>query len=99
MTARRVAAAGIAFLLFGVAGTARTASVGFTPSNADTTPPVVTITAPAGGTTVGGSVSVSGTAADAGGLASVAVSVDGGLFQPATGTASWTDGLDTTALA
>jgi hypothetical protein len=81
------------------AGNASTASVGFTSSNADTTPPVVTISAPAGGATVGGSVTVSGTAADAGGLAGVTVSVDGGLSQPATGTASWTDGLDTTKLA
>ena len=81
------------------AGNASTASVSFTSSNVDTTPPVVTISAPSGGATVAGSVSVSGTAADTGGLASVAVSVDGGLYQPTAGTASWTDSLDTTALA
>jgi hypothetical protein len=81
------------------AGNVRTASVSVASSNADTTPPVVTIAAPAGGATVTGNVSVSGTAADAGGLASVAVSVDGGLYQPATGTASWTDSVDTNALA
>jgi Bacterial Ig domain len=81
------------------AGNATTASVRFTSSNADTTPPVVTISAPSGGATLGGTVSVSGTAADTGGLAGVSVSVDGGLYQPATGTSSWTDGLDTTSLA
>jgi Bacterial Ig domain len=81
------------------AGNAGTASVSFTSSNADTTPPVVTISAPSGGATVGGKVSVVGTAADAGGLAGVSVSVDGGLYQPATGTATWTDGVDTTSLA
>jgi hypothetical protein len=81
------------------AGNATTANVRFTSSNADTTPPVVSISAPSGGATVGGTVSVSGTASDTGGLAGVSVSVDGGLYQPATGTSSWTDGLDTTSLA
>ena len=81
------------------AGNASTASVRFASSNADTTPPAVSITAPSGGATVSVSVAVAGTATDAGGLASVAVSVDGGLYQPATGTASWTDSVDTTALA
>jgi len=81
------------------AGNATTASVRFTSSNADTTPPMVSISAPSGGATVGGTVSVSGTASDTGGLAGVSVSVDGGLPQPATGTASWTDGVDTTSLA
>lgn len=82
------------------AGNTSTASVGFSSSNtADTTPPVVAISAPSGGATVGGHVSVSGTATDAGGLAGVSVSVDGGLPQPATGTSSWTDGVDTTSLA
>jgi hypothetical protein len=81
------------------AGNATMASVRFTSSNADTTPPVVSISAPSGGATVGGTVSVSGTASDTGGLAGVSVSVDGGLPQPATGTASWTDGVDTTSLA
>lgn len=81
------------------AGNATTASVRFTSSNSDTTPPVVSISAPSGGATVGGTVSVSGTAADTGGLAGVSVSVDGGLYQPAAGTSSWTDGLDTTSLA
>ena len=81
------------------AGNASTASVSFNSSNAaDTTPPVVTIAAPSGGATVGGKVSVAGTAADAGGLAGVSVSVDGGLYQPATGTSSWTDGVDTSSL-
>jgi Bacterial Ig domain len=81
------------------AGNATTASVRFTSSNADTTPPVVSISAPSGGATVGGTVSVSGTASDTGGLAGVSVSVDGGLYQPATGTSSWTDGVDTSSLA
>ena len=80
-------------------GNASTASVSFTVSNADTTPPAVSIAAPAAGATVGGAISVSGNASDSGGVASVAVSVDGGSYTPATGTASWSESLDTSALS
>jgi VCBS repeat-containing protein len=66
-----------------------------TAASSDTTPPSSTITSPASGTTVqsGSRVTISGTAADAGGgaVASVEVSVDGGLtWRPATGTTAWT---------
>ncbi len=59
----------------------------------DTTAPTVAITDPADGATVpGGNVTVSGTAADTGGIvAAVDVSTDGGTtWNRATGTANWT---------
>lgn len=64
-------------------------------------PPTVSITQPAGNSTVSGIVTVSGTAQaqDTASIAQVQVSVDGGTLQPATGTASWTASIDTTALA
>jgi hypothetical protein len=62
------------------------------------TTPAVTITAPAGTTTVSGALTVSGTAGDSAGIASVQVGVDDGVAQPATGTTDWTTSLDTTAL-
>jgi hypothetical protein len=73
------------------------ASVSLSFKNSDTTPPAVTIGAPAAGALVRGSVSISGSASDAGGgVASVAVSVDDGPPAPATGTSSWVENLDTT---
>ena len=65
--------------------------VAATPSS-DTTPPVVTVTSPAAGTTVpGGSVTVTGTASDAGGaVGAIEVSTNGGTtWQRATGRADW----------
>ncbi|MEC4749602.1 N,N-dimethylformamidase beta subunit family domain-containing protein [Methylomicrobium sp. Wu6] len=61
----------------------------------DTTPPVSTITSPAGGSSValGSNVVISGTATDAGGglVGGVEVSVDGGAtWHPATGRSTWT---------
>ena len=59
----------------------------------DTTPPTVTVTSPAAGTTVpnGTRVTLAGTAADVGGVvAGVEVSTDSGAsWHPATGTATW----------
>jgi hypothetical protein len=59
----------------------------------DSTPPVSTVTSPAGGATVamGTSVAVSGTASDTGGnVGGVEVSVDGGAtWHPAIGRANW----------
>ncbi|HEX6130403.1 MAG TPA: N,N-dimethylformamidase beta subunit family domain-containing protein, partial [Actinomycetota bacterium] len=59
----------------------------------DATAPTTSIAAPADGATVqgGGTVTISGTAADAGGrVAGVEVSTDGGAtWHPATGTSSW----------
>jgi hypothetical protein len=74
-------------------------SVGFKNAAPDTTPPSLTIGSPAAGATVSGSVTVSGVASDAGGVAGVALSVDGGLYQAATGTATWTTSVDTRSLA
>ncbi|WP_203030690.1 DUF4082 domain-containing protein [Frankia nepalensis] len=62
-------------------------------ASTDTTPPSVTIGAPAAGATVsnGGEVTVSGTASDAGGqVGAVEVSLDGGTtWRPATGRGTW----------
>jgi Bacterial Ig domain len=69
------------------------------PPPSDTTPPTVSIATPASGSTVSGTVSVSGSASDAVGVSTVQVSVDGGAYQTAQGTSSWSYSLDTTALA
>jgi hypothetical protein len=65
----------------------------------DLASPKVTITAPAAGATVGGSVSMTGTASDDTSVAKVEVSVDAGAYRIAQGTTSWTYSLDTTPLA
>ncbi|WP_417563765.1 DUF4082 domain-containing protein [Microbacterium sp.] len=63
-------------------------------ASTDTTPPTTVITSPAAGATIAGGtkVTVTGTAADVGGVvAGVEVSTDGGTtWHPATGTTSWT---------
>jgi hypothetical protein len=63
-------------------------------ASTDTTPPTSAITSPTGGATItdGTVVTVSGTAADNGGVvAGVEVSTDGGKsWRPATGTTNWT---------
>ena len=69
------------------------------PPPPDTTPPSVSISAPAPSSTVSGStVTVSGSASDNVGVATVQISVDGGAYQTAQGTSSWSYSLDTTAL-
>lgn len=60
--------------------------------------PQVSITQPANNSTVSGTLTVSGTAADSAGISQVQVSIDNGTPQVATGTASWTASIDTTAL-
>jgi hypothetical protein len=62
--------------------------------------PSVSITQPVAGSTVSGTVTVAGTATAQGSasISQVAVSVDGGTPQPATGTSSWSASIDTTAL-
>jgi hypothetical protein len=65
----------------------------------DTTGPVVSISAPASGAAVSGTVTVSGTAADNTAVAKVEVAVDGGVFQPVSGTGNWSHPLDTTTYA
>ena len=83
-----------------------TTSGGCKPRNAcatkdttDTAAPTVTIGQPSSGATVAGTVSVTGTSADNVAVASVEISIDGGTYQPASGTASWSRSLDTTTLA
>ena len=65
----------------------------------DTTVPVATISSPANGATVSGTVIMSGVSSDNVGVTSVQVSVDGGTPLPATGTTSWSYSLDTTRLS
>src|ERR1039457_6624051 len=62
-------------------------------------PPTITITQPAGGATVSGTVSVQGTAGDAVGLSAVTVSLDGGAPAAATGLQNWSYALGTATLA
>lgn len=66
-----------------------------TAASTDALPPASTISNPTGGVTVqsGSRITITGTAADAGGgvVAGVEVSVDGGsTWRPATGTTAWT---------
>lgn len=82
-------------------GNVGTAAVGVDVENApaaDTTAPSVAIASPADGSTVRGTVTVSGSASDAGGVADVDVSVDGGTFVTAGGTSNWSHALDTMGL-
>lgn len=57
------------------------------------------ISAPAAGSAVLGSLTITGTASDNGQVAKVEVSLDGGPYHAAQGTESWTYALATTALA
>jgi hypothetical protein len=61
----------------------------------DTTPPTVAIAEPTSGTTVTGTVTISGTASDNVALARVEVQVDAGAFTIASGTTAWQLMLDT----
>lgn len=62
--------------------------------------PSVSITQPAAGSTVSGTVPVSGTASETGGtISQVQVSADGGSPVTATGTSSWSASIDTTQLS
>ncbi|MDE2019052.1 MAG: hypothetical protein KGJ13_01750, partial [Patescibacteria group bacterium] len=66
-----------------------TVTTASSPSSADTTPPTISIILPLPGTTVSSSVTVTGTAADNVAVAAVGLSIDGGSYQPANGTSSW----------
>jgi hypothetical protein len=68
------------------------------PPSPDTTPPSVSISAPADSSTVSGIVSVTGSSSDNVGVSTVQVSVDGGGYQTAQGTTNWSDSVDTTTL-
>jgi len=65
----------------------------------DTTPPVVAITAPVGGTVVGGTITISADASDSGGIAGVQFLVDGVNVGAEDTTAPYSVGWDTTAAA
>jgi hypothetical protein len=84
------------------AGDAQTNSLlghfGITTGSPTVTSPAVTITQPAATSTVSGTLTVSGTAGDTAGIASVQVGVDAGAGQAATGTTDWTTSIDTTTL-
>jgi hypothetical protein len=82
-----------------MSGNAATANVSVNVQNADTTPPAVQVASPAAGATLSGTATVSGSASDNAGVASVAVSVDGGAYAAAQGTTSWSYALDTSSLA
>lgn len=59
----------------------------------------ISIATPTSGSTVSGSITVSGSSSDSVQITGVAVSVDGGAFQPASGTTSWSYQLNTAAFA
>jgi len=69
------------------------------PPPADTTPPSVAVLGPAPGATLGGTVTVTGSASDNSALAEVELKVDSGAYQLAQGTSAWTFALATTAYA
>ena len=79
--------------------TSPTSTTTTTTPPADTTPPSLTVSSPVPGSTVSGSVSVTGGAADNVAVADVQVSVDSGAWQSATGTTSWSLSWSTTGLA
>jgi hypothetical protein len=66
---------------------------------ADTQAPGVSIKVPKTGTTVSGTIVVSGTASDNRGVAKVQVKVDNGTYATATGTKTWSYSLKTTSIA
>jgi len=82
------------------AGNASTATTTVTVANStDGTAPTVSISAPQAGAVVSGMTTVSGTAGDNAGVASVRVAVDGGAWRPASGTTTWSWAWDTTTAA
>lgn len=83
------------------AGNVATASRSIAVSNPvlDTTPPTISVATPASQASVSGSVTVSGTASDNVGVASLSVSVDGGAATHATGTTAWSFAWNTATVA
>ncbi len=72
---------------------------GSTSTTADTTPPTVSITAPANGATVSGTISVSATASDNVAVANVQFQLDGVNLGTALTSAPYTQSWDTTTAA
>jgi hypothetical protein len=75
------------------------ATVMFQVSNGPPSPPTVSITQPAPGTTLSGTVSILGTASDAIGLKTVVVAIDVGAPTAASGLQTWSYALDTMNLS
>jgi hypothetical protein len=67
--------------------------------NIGTPQPSISITSPASGATVSGTLSVTGTASDSVAITSVQVSVDSGSFSNASGTSNWSFSLNTSSLS
>jgi len=90
---------------YNVTGSSAVESVTVSNTPTDTTAPTITITSPVIGQVVTGTsgnvpVGISGTASDSGsGIASVKVSVDGGAYQLASGTTSWSASVTITTFA
>jgi ABC-type branched-subunit amino acid transport system substrate-binding protein len=84
----------------GVIGTAAVLDepIFWTPAPEDALPSHVTISSPSEGALLSGVVTIRGTANASLGIVAVQVHVDGGTWQDATGTATWTFDLDTTTL-
>lgn len=80
-------------------GTQATTSESISVDNADTTPPVVSFSSPAAGATVSGTATVAGTASDNVSVSTVELRVDGGSWQTASGTTSWSLAWDSTTAA
>ena len=71
----------------------------WTPAPEDSLPPHVGISSPTEGALLSGVSTIQGTANASLGIVAIQVRVDGGEWQNATGSATWTFDLDTTALS
>lgn len=83
----------------GTYGTSAHVSFGVTPVVAPPTPPIISITAPAAGATVSGTIVASANASDAQGIASVAWELDGSTSLGTDTAAPYTESIDTTKIA
>jgi hypothetical protein len=61
--------------------------------------PTVSISSPANGASVSGTITVSGVASDTVSISSIQLSVDGGAFANASGTSNWSFSLNTNSLS
>jgi chitodextrinase len=84
---------------YDAAGNKAAASVSVNvPNSSDTTPPTVSISSPANGATVSGTVQVQASASDNVGVTKITLAVDGSLTSTLT-SGPWTFSVDTTGLA
>jgi len=79
--------------------TGTAASASFSINVVTAAAPTVSISSPANGATVSGTVAVSGLASDGLGISSVQVAVDGGSYSNASGTSNWSFNLNSASLA